>query len=293
MPWFKIDDGFHGHPKVMNLSPADVGVWTLTGTWCANYLTDGKITLPAVRRLGGTEENCQALVAAGLWIDEGGGTYQFKDWTDYQPTKVEVEAEREAARERMRALRAKRKGTTPEHDPDVQPNTSEPAQHVQPNTPERSEEVRSTPAQPIPARPIPDENTCASAASATSAASAPSPAEATIEPGDFDEFWQAYPIKRDKKRAAAAYQKAVTRADADEILDAAHRYATDPNREDAYTKHATTWLNGDCWNDGPLPERQANANRSTERALQGLAAMNPDLINPHTPAPWGRQEITS
>ena len=144
MPWFKIDDGFHGHPKVMNLSPSDVGVWTLAGTWCANYLTDGEITLPAVRRLGGTQENCQALVDAGLWMDEGGGTYRFKDWTDYQPSKVEVEAERAEARERMRALRAKRKGTKPE-----------PATDVQTNTGERSAEVRSTPAQPCPAQPSP------------------------------------------------------------------------------------------------------------------------------------------
>ncbi|MEB4614028.1 hypothetical protein, partial [Leucobacter sp. M11] len=136
MPWFKIDDGFHGHPKVLSLTPADVGVWTLAGTWCANYLTDGVISVPAVLRLGGTQENCDALVAAGLWLVNPEG-YEFKDWEDYQPMKADVEAEREASRERMRKVRAKRKGTTPERSPEQPAN-------VRPNFGDGSEEVRLT-----------------------------------------------------------------------------------------------------------------------------------------------------
>lgn len=145
MPWFKIDDAFHGHPKVMELSPAAVGVWTLSGTWCANYLTDGEIKRGVVLRLGGTDEMIQELVNAGLWIERN-GAYHFKDWEDYQPMKADVEAEREAARERMRAARAKKKGveTSAEQLKDVQPNNSG-----------TSEEVSVTPAQPIPAQPIP------------------------------------------------------------------------------------------------------------------------------------------
>lgn len=144
MPWFKIDDGFHGHPKVMNLEPADVGVWTLAGTWCAQYLTDGQISFPVIRRLGGTQANCDALVSAGMWIAGSNGTYEFKDWADYQPMKSDVEAEREASRERMRKVRAKRKGTSQEASEDVQANIER-----------SSEEVRLTPTQPDPARPDP------------------------------------------------------------------------------------------------------------------------------------------
>lgn len=123
MPWFKVDDAFHGHPKVMELSPAAVGIWTLAGSWCANYLTDGEIKLPIVRRLGGTEEMIRELVEADLWIDMD-GTYQFKDWAEYQPLKEEVMAERNAARERMKAVRAKKKGVdrSPEQPENVQPN---------------------------------------------------------------------------------------------------------------------------------------------------------------------------
>lgn len=89
------------------LTPADVGIWTLAGSWCSDYLTDGEITLAAVRRLGGTQENAESLVDSGLWAETTPGTYQFKDWTDYQPTRAAVEADREAARERMRGVRAK------------------------------------------------------------------------------------------------------------------------------------------------------------------------------------------
>lgn len=138
MPWFKVDDGFHGHPKVIALSPEAVGIWTLTGSWCANYLTDGEVQANIVRRFGGTSEMIQELVDADLWIDNGDGTYQFKDWADYQPVKADVEAERAAARERMRQVRAQKKGIT---------LPSKSSEDVQANTSRTSEEVRVTPTQ--------------------------------------------------------------------------------------------------------------------------------------------------
>lgn len=39
------------------------------------------------------------------------------------------------------------------------------------------------------------------------------------------------------------------------ILAGAIRYREDPNRVDEYTQHAATWLNGDGWEDDPLPFR--------------------------------------
>lgn len=139
MPWFKIDDGFHGHPKVYELSLASVGLWTLAGSWCAKYLTDGAVTPKAIMRLGGTDEQCAELVKADLWIPSEGG-YQFKDWDDYQPLKDDVEAEREAARERMKRVRANKKGVSPVVQPNVQANNIGTFE-------ETSEEVRVTPSQ--------------------------------------------------------------------------------------------------------------------------------------------------
>ena len=141
MPWFKVDDAFHSHPKVMELSVEAVGLWTLAGTWCANYLTDGTIKESVLHRFGRTSANvrelCAELVASGLWIDNGDGTYTYKDWAEYQPMKDAVEAEREAARERMRLVRAKKSRSG----------------DVRANKPRSSEEVRVTPTRPDPVVP--------------------------------------------------------------------------------------------------------------------------------------------
>lgn len=148
MPWFKVDDGFHGHPKVIGLSASAVGLWLLAGTWAAQYLTDGKVPSGMVPRFGGSADDATALVGAGLWHEADGG-YSFHEWAKYQPTKEDVEAEREAARERMRSVRAKRKGTVA--------NTDEGSAEVRANTDEGSEEVRLTPTQPDPAQPSPSQ----------------------------------------------------------------------------------------------------------------------------------------
>ena len=49
-----------------------------------------------------------ALVEAGLWERESGG-YLFCNWHEYQPSKRDVDADREASRARMRELRERRK----------------------------------------------------------------------------------------------------------------------------------------------------------------------------------------
>lgn len=74
-------------------------------------------------------------------------------------------------------------------------------------------------------------------------------------PPRFDDFWDAYPRHRDRRKAERAFVAALRRADADAIIDGAIRYATDPSREEQYTKYAEGWLNGDGWLDEPLPSR--------------------------------------
>jgi hypothetical protein len=75
--------------------------------------------------------------------------------------------------------------------------------------------------------------------------------------GDFDAFWSAYPKKDDKPLARRSYEKALGRATADVILAGAERYRDDPNRDPAYTKNPSTWLNADAWENGPLPAPKA------------------------------------
>jgi hypothetical protein len=77
---------------------------------------------------------------------------------------------------------------------------------------------------------------------------------------NFGEFWEVYPRHRDKRKAFRAWRNAVARlgATADAraaIIAGAIRYRDDPNRLDEFTKYAEGWLNGDGWEDEPLPSR--------------------------------------
>jgi hypothetical protein len=100
MPWFRVDDGFWGHPKRLQLSYSAIGLWTVAGSWVARNLTDGHVPRAVLRTLGGSKRDVNALINAGLWVDTPGG-WQFKDWDHYQKTKAQVERDRALARERM------------------------------------------------------------------------------------------------------------------------------------------------------------------------------------------------
>lgn len=88
----------------------------------------------------------------------------------------------------------------------------------------------------------------------------------------FDGFWAAYPKRADKGHARTAWAKAVRKADATEIVEAALRFANDPNLpEPKYIPLAATWLNGERWEDGPLPDRR-DTPRSSDRQGDVLRA---------------------
>lgn len=110
MTWFKVDDGFYDHPKVEALANGEhyvsaVALWTLAGSWCAKYLTDGHVPRSRVVRLGLPMEAAEELVRVGLWTEEDDG-FRFYGWTEYQPTREEVEARRAQDRDRKREARA-------------------------------------------------------------------------------------------------------------------------------------------------------------------------------------------
>ncbi|WP_131104046.1 hypothetical protein [Ornithinimicrobium sufpigmenti] len=107
MPWFKIDDTLAYHHKVMAAGNPAMGLWVRAGSYCAQQLTDGFVSNDVINTLG-TRAQALRLVAAGLWESVPGG-FRFHDWTDYQPTKSDVQAERAAAKERQARWRATRR----------------------------------------------------------------------------------------------------------------------------------------------------------------------------------------
>jgi len=72
---------------------------------------------------------------------------------------------------------------------------------------------------------------------------------------EFIDWYLEYPRKESKGVAEKAYAKARKFASAEDLVEGAIRYRDDPNREQQYTKLPATWLNGKCWEDGPLPDK--------------------------------------
>ncbi len=70
---------------------------------------------------------------------------------------------------------------------------------------------------------------------------------------EFNEFWSIYMAIRNKDKHAAslAYARAVRIAPHGVICAGAKRYAEESASEAVrFRKHAATWLNGRCWDDG-------------------------------------------
>lgn len=110
MAFFLVDDQFHGHPKARKATLEAVGLWTVAGSHCTAYKTDGFVPEWFVTNWPKGKQVAARLVTAGLWRkgeSEGEQGYWFHDWLDIHRTATELEAERERARDRQRKRRQK------------------------------------------------------------------------------------------------------------------------------------------------------------------------------------------
>lgn len=103
MPWFRLDDSFHSHPKVIAAGNEAVGLYVRCGTYAAEHLTDGFVGKSIVL-LYGSDALAARLVEAKLWHRTRGG-WNIHDYLDYNPSREAVEKERKAAAERQRRRR--------------------------------------------------------------------------------------------------------------------------------------------------------------------------------------------
>lgn len=74
----------------------------------------------------------------------------------------------------------------------------------------------------------------------------------TEEEIEFEnEFWLKYPRKREKKRTIIAYKKIRKTVSKEVIIQGldAHLKGCWSGKEVKFIPYATTWLNGECWND--------------------------------------------
>jgi hypothetical protein len=150
IPWFKVDDNLGFHHKVIAAGNPAMGLWVRAGSICAQQLTDGFIPEHMALALG-TKAQAEKLVTVGLW-DHAQGGYRFHGWAERQPSKVDVEAERAAAKERMRLARERKRKAAQEASPQASDMRSE---DVRPNTARTNGEVRRSFGNPDPTRPDP------------------------------------------------------------------------------------------------------------------------------------------
>lgn len=66
----------------------------------------------------------------------------------------------------------------------------------------------------------------------------------------FDQFWSAYPVKRGKKKALEIWKRKKLNDKADELIqDVINRADNDQDWLNGFIPHATTYFNGERWND--------------------------------------------
>ena len=111
MSWFKVDDGFYSHEKVLTIPRAvraqAVGTWTLCGTWSADKDRDGYVPAHMIEELGATLEGAAALVEAKLWRRQRTG-FVFINWSEFQPTREEKAEKRRAESQHKAEYRARK-----------------------------------------------------------------------------------------------------------------------------------------------------------------------------------------
>lgn len=219
MSWFKVDDSFWCHPKVIGLSDAATALWVRAGSWSCQLLTDGAVPSGALLTMRSTQDAASELVREGLW-DETETGWQFHDWDEFQPSAAAVKEKRARDRERKRtAAGSESRATNGRFQADSARNPDGSLVEVTAPEPE----------------PLTSSNE-----------------EVTTE--KFDEFWSAYPSSKDKKAALTKWKAAVKRTDPDTIIDGAKRYAESVKGKDpTYIKYAKTWLNNDGWAETYLP----------------------------------------
>lgn len=122
MSWFPVDDAFHSHPKARKAGLEALGLWTLAGSHCMAYLTDGFVADWWVKEKPRGAVLAKRLVAAGLWSPaehDGEQGWQFHDWK-VECTKAHVLAERRASAARQEVARNPQlRGAIRERDGDV------------------------------------------------------------------------------------------------------------------------------------------------------------------------------
>lgn len=240
MPWFKVDDGFYDHPKVIALQGSGEGweaalaLWLMAGSWASKHLTDGEISSIAVMRLGSGPEAARRLVKSGMW-DETDAGFKFHDWCEYQPTKVAILSERESTSNRVRRWRKQKRTVTA-----LLPVTC-------------NENV-----------PVGTGREIDLSGSDLKQSKKPKNNRGGLDPA-FDAFWKVYPLKVGKLPAAKAWN---ARKPDPAMVTAALAWQIPTWKDPKFIPHPASWLNAERWLDEPPVIKASADQRPTTWAIR-------------------------
>ena len=157
MAWAKLCDSALTHPKLWGLPDDAFAFWIRAILYASAHLTDGLLDDRAMRFLRPKKRVLELLIREQLLDKKPDGTIEIHDFLDYNPTRKQVLAERERARERMKRPKNASVENHSEQGSNFGRNSAEAPPEVHPEaTPEARanfERTSPSPARPDPARP--------------------------------------------------------------------------------------------------------------------------------------------
>jgi hypothetical protein len=108
--WFRMAAGYYKDDAILTAGEAAEILFVRALGYAKEQDTDGFISARSLPLIVQTraKQRIARLVEAGLWVEVEGG-WQIPKWELWQETKEQIEANREAARERAKRSRANRK----------------------------------------------------------------------------------------------------------------------------------------------------------------------------------------
>jgi len=111
MSWVRIDDHATEHPKMLEAGMKACALWLSCLCYCSRELTDGFVTVSAMRKMGGRAWKvlAQRLLDVRL-LECDGEDYRVHQYLDYQLSAEEVRRQRDRKYEAKRNRRARTHG---------------------------------------------------------------------------------------------------------------------------------------------------------------------------------------
>ena len=236
--------------KLRRRNPSAALLYVMAISWCSDHASDGIIAEDELLYvLNASDEDVSDLAASGLLLrgsDEG--CYVIRNYLKYQNSAEQIEQAKEKVKERQRRKRERdaNKTVTDSDNESVTPMSRRDNESVTPMS--FNQEPRT-------------KNQKNSSDEEFSLPQTPSQAEGAAESVDedyplgFEQFWETYPRKNGKRKAFEAWRKARRKTNNTFLISKAAQYAADPNREPGYTLTPANWLDGEHWDDDPLPAK--------------------------------------